>query len=590
MVEGPVGATGGGVGDTVPDTNVTGRVADVDWAARAGAAERAVVRRHLRRLGGIVPGTRIGRIRWPRLPPVKPWPWHYWWQAHLLDCLVDAQLGSPRPGRADTIAALGNPHGPAAQPRSWTNDYYDDVAWFGLAVQRAGTLARRSARPALGAINPAAARRVERGLRRRGLVAARGRLKNAPANGPAAILLARGGHVGLAASIADWMHDTLLDPETGLIRDGVRVGPDGAVRAVEGTVYTYCQGVYLGACVALADVDGDARWSARAAALMDAIGTHLVDPDGVVPGYDDGGDGGLFNGILARYLADAALRRPELAPAAARIVLASAAAVWEGRLELGGGPVFAQDWRRPARSPRPGCAEADLSVQLSWRGCCWRPRRRCSAPVDRRRCSVGVGAAVRARSVVRCALAESIFGVRGAFVDRAAHLLPEPVETHGAAEHEPRHREHRRDGPEPRRGVEQARTVEAEQDQRRHPAGRADGVRRDVAAVVHPRRAGDHWRERADPRDPSRDDDRPEAPALEEGRGPGQVRPVEHPALLAGEHAGAGVAADEVAHLVPGHRDGRGDAAEHPGPRLVPLLGQQHPRGDQQRVAGRKAR
>ena len=98
---------------------------------------------------------------------------------------------------------------------------------------------------------------------------------------------------------------------------------------------------------------------------MDAIGTHLVDPDGVVPGYDDGGDGGLFNGILARYLADAALRRPELAPAAARIVLASAAAVWEGRLELGGGPVFAQDWRRPARSPRPGRAEADLSVQLS---------------------------------------------------------------------------------------------------------------------------------------------------------------------------------------------------------------------------------
>jgi predicted alpha-1,6-mannanase (GH76 family) len=27
--------------------------------------------------------------------------------------------------------------------------------------------------------------------------------------------------------------------------------------------------------------------------------------------------------------------------------------------------VFAQDWRRPARVPRPGRAEADLSVQLS---------------------------------------------------------------------------------------------------------------------------------------------------------------------------------------------------------------------------------
>ena len=226
---------------------------------------------------------------------MKPWPWHYWWQAHLLDCLVDAQLRAPRPGRADTIAAVAR----TVRLRnlgSWTNDYYDDVAWFGLAVQRAGTLARRSARPALGAIT----------LQLRdgwsadcggGIWWRRGDdFKNAPANGPAAILLARGGHVGLAASIVDWMHDTLLDPATGLIRDGVRGGPDGAVRAVEGTVYTYCQGVHLGACVALADVDGDARWAARAAALMDAIGTHVVGPDGVVPGYDDGGDGGCSTG------------------------------------------------------------------------------------------------------------------------------------------------------------------------------------------------------------------------------------------------------------------------------------------------------
>ena len=35
---------------------------------------------------------------------------------------------------------------------SWTNDYYDDIAWFGLAVQRAGPLARRSAPSALAAI------------------------------------------------------------------------------------------------------------------------------------------------------------------------------------------------------------------------------------------------------------------------------------------------------------------------------------------------------------------------------------------------------------------------------------------------------
>lgn len=353
-------------GRAAADSGDLGKPEDpgVDWAARAAAAERAVVGRHLRRLAGVVPGTRIGRIRWPRRPAATPWPWHYWWQAHLLDCLVDAQLRAPRPGRADAIAAMAR----TVRLRNlgkWTNDYYDDVAWFGLAVQRAGTLARRSARPALGAVTVAL---------RTGWTADGGGgiwwrrgddFKNAPANGPAAILLARGGHVGLAASIVDWMHDTLRDPATGLIRDGVRLHPDGGVRELVPALYTYCQGVHLGACVALADLDTSRRWPDRAAALLDAVRTHMVEPDGVVPGYDDGGDGGLFNGILARYLADAALRRPELAPAARRIVLASAAAAWDGRRELGTGPVFAQDWRKPAEPPRPGRAEADLSVQLS---------------------------------------------------------------------------------------------------------------------------------------------------------------------------------------------------------------------------------
>jgi predicted alpha-1,6-mannanase (GH76 family) len=367
MMEGPVDAPGPGrssAGDAGTAADRGDRAGPVDWAARAAVTERAVVRRHLRRLGGVVPGTRIGRVRWPRAPHLRPWSWNYWWQAHLLDCLVDAQLRAPRPARADTIAAVAR----TVRLRnfgSWTNDYYDDVAWFGLAVQRAGTLARRSARPALGAITL----QLRTGWTADGgggIWWRRGDdFKNAPANGPAAILLARGGHVGLAASIVDWMHDTLQDPATGLIRDGVRVGPDGRVRAVEGTTYTYCQGVYLGACVALADLDASQRWATRAATLLEAVTAHMMGPDGVVPGYDDGGDGGLFNGILIRYLADAALRRQELAPMARRIVLASAVAAWEGRIEVGGGPVFAQDWRKPALAPRPGRAEADLSVQLS---------------------------------------------------------------------------------------------------------------------------------------------------------------------------------------------------------------------------------
>ena len=118
--------------------------------------------------------------------------------------------------------------------------------------------------------------------------------------------------------------------------------------------------------MALADADGDGRWAARAAALLDAVGTHVVGLDGVVPGYDDGGDGGLFNGILARYLADAALRRPEFAPrprgSCSRAPRPPGRAAWRSAAAR----CSPRTGAAPPAPPRPGRAEAaDLSVQLS---------------------------------------------------------------------------------------------------------------------------------------------------------------------------------------------------------------------------------
>src|SRR5215207_3763326 len=89
--------------------------AAVDWSDRAGVVEGLIRRRYLRQLLGVVPGTRIGRVRWPRPIFVRPWPWHYWWQAHLLDCLVDAQRRAPNPAR-DRDRGAG-PHRAAAQLR-----------------------------------------------------------------------------------------------------------------------------------------------------------------------------------------------------------------------------------------------------------------------------------------------------------------------------------------------------------------------------------------------------------------------------------------------------------------------------------------
>ena len=60
------------------------------WAHRADLAEAAINERHASRVWGI-PRTNLAVVSWP--PAIKDKlfvQWHYWWQAHYLDCLVDA--------------------------------------------------------------------------------------------------------------------------------------------------------------------------------------------------------------------------------------------------------------------------------------------------------------------------------------------------------------------------------------------------------------------------------------------------------------------------------------------------------------------
>ena len=79
-----------------------------------------------------------------------------------------------------------------------------------------------------------------------------------------------------------------------------------------------------------------------------------------------GGDGGLFSGILARYLAEAAEwfardvandEHREVSRAAHDLVHRNAEALWNGRRD----GLFSADPRRPARAEGD---DLDLSVQL----------------------------------------------------------------------------------------------------------------------------------------------------------------------------------------------------------------------------------
>ncbi|KIA64082.1 glycoside hydrolase family 76 protein [Nocardia vulneris] len=345
-------------------------------------AESAIISRHLRALWAL-PGTQLGVVGWPATKRERAFgSWHYWWQAHLIDCAVDAANRTPTPVRRKRIAAIARSHR-IRNLTGWTNRYYDDMAWLAIALERAERIAGvtevRSGllaleKPLYEGWNP----EVGGGLPWR----IGSDYYNAPANGPAAIALLRLGRQLRAQEMADWLDETLRDPESGLILDGIHL-PAGEI---ERPVFTYCQGVVLGVETELAVHTGEARHSERVHRLLGAVEEHMT-TRGVING-GGGGDGGLFNGILARYLALVALMLPGEDEAraadrraAAAIVRASATAAWANRLQVEGEPLFGHDWSRPATLPggtagaghfTPGGSvtasrvpERDLSVQLS---------------------------------------------------------------------------------------------------------------------------------------------------------------------------------------------------------------------------------
>lgn len=266
---------------------------------------------------------------------------------------------------------------------TWTNNYYDDMAWLGLALQRAGRL--------VGVEKDSALRKLSQQFVNAWVPEDGGGIPwrkqdqffNAPANGPAAIFLARySDRLRRAQQMADWIEETLIDPETHLVFDGIKGG--SLVRAQ----YTYCQGVVLGLETELAARTHDDRHAPRVHRLVAAVGEQMA-PSGVLRG-SGGGDGGLFAGITARYLALVATALPGegAADAAARdtartIVLASAKSAWDYRQTVEGLPLFGPSWDRDAEIPTAGpgagaqarfvdgavsgsgVAERDLSVQLS---------------------------------------------------------------------------------------------------------------------------------------------------------------------------------------------------------------------------------
>jgi len=141
----------------------------------------------------------------------------------------------------------------------------------------------------------------------------------------------------------------------------------------------------IGLDVELAARTKDPQHGARVHRLVKAVRDNMA-PDGIIKGAG-GGDGGLFSGILARYLALVVTTLPGDSPEdteardiARTLVLTSAQAAWDNRQNVDDLPLFAAFWERTAELPKAGgksaefvegavnaseIPERDLSVQLS---------------------------------------------------------------------------------------------------------------------------------------------------------------------------------------------------------------------------------
>jgi predicted alpha-1,6-mannanase (GH76 family) len=403
--------------DATPDTAAGSPAAEsaIVWGERADAAARSVTHLFGQRLF-FLPGTHIAATLRPsgHLGNLRR-PWHYWWQAHYLDCLVDTGFrelgkagqppakfdGDARPGAGRLASRLVT----GIRLRNfltYVNHYYDDMAWLALSTLRLERLAEESRRP-----SPRRQQRIRKSLTLQFDSASTDDLgggtfwstkrdfKNTPATAPVALYYARTGNTAKAQSLLDWLDTRLFDPTRGLYLDGIRIRSTGET-VVEDAVYTYNQGPVLGA---LLELGGTANLE-RAATVVRAVAMHLTlagaagtgtsasQADSSSPAKDrttgtvlrcDGtGDGGLFTGILTRYLALAATdpRLPQdVRATAARLVTGTAGALWAGRRSItageplarsgrAGSPVFSPDPLRQAGATYPPGAAVELSTQL----------------------------------------------------------------------------------------------------------------------------------------------------------------------------------------------------------------------------------
>ena len=245
-----------------------------------------------------------------RLPHDRTERFSYWWQAHVLDTLLDGYLRTQDESLMDLIEK--DLKGTIAKNSgTLLNNWYDDMEWMALALLRLWDVTK----------DESYKKRVDflwRDIKTAwndqmggGMAWRKDQTdyKNTPANAPAAILAFRlyerfGNEDDLAwgKKIFEWNRDNLMDPETFYVYDGMNREGDGKIDY--GWAFTYNQGVMIGAAVEYYRITGDPAQLQLALNIAKDSKRRFSDANGGVIPYEGPDDCGLFRGIFFRYLAE----------------------------------------------------------------------------------------------------------------------------------------------------------------------------------------------------------------------------------------------------------------------------------------------
>ena len=231
---------------------------------------------------------------------------NYWWMAHGIDAFIDAYQ---RTRNATYLTRAKNlVRGiQAKNGGTYNNSFYDDMEWLGLASLRAYELTGDAE---YLAVAEALWARIKTGFTS-GLfswnTSCHPSCKNTIGSTPAIILGARLFSLGRAPAADRVMVETayanvranLVDPATGAVWDGKNL----STGAIDRATYSYNQGMYIGAALELYKLSGNAMYTDDARKTADWATTAFTSNGLVFHQREGGGDGGLFKGILIRYLA-----------------------------------------------------------------------------------------------------------------------------------------------------------------------------------------------------------------------------------------------------------------------------------------------